>query len=147
MAKKKISIKTRLILYDKGKILLLKQTKPNGGKFTFVGGTIGKQEFAKDALVREAYEEAGILLKKEDLQLVHVLHKHMLDEQRIILYFKSANWGGEVRSREPFKFKEAQWFSLDNLPKNITGSIRQVLKMYRNGKLYSEQRKTKKASI
>lgn len=65
----------RLILYYKGQILLLRQTKPNGGNYTLPGGTVESNETAPQALVREAHEEAGVVLKEKDLQLVHVLEK------------------------------------------------------------------------
>ena len=76
------TIKARLILYHKGKILLLEQTKPNGGNYTLVGGTVEEREFARQALIRESFEEAGIRLREEDLQLVHVLHKIIDEEHR-----------------------------------------------------------------
>ncbi len=58
MANRKVSLKARLILYHKGKILLLKQTKPNGGNYTLVGGTVENFEYARQSLIRESYEEA-----------------------------------------------------------------------------------------
>ena len=54
-------VKARVILYDQGRILLLKQTKPNGGNYTLVGGTVEQEEFAVEALIRESKEEAGIM--------------------------------------------------------------------------------------
>jgi 8-oxo-dGTP pyrophosphatase MutT (NUDIX family) len=135
---KKLTLKTRLILYNRGSIMLLKQVRPNGGDYTFVGGNIESSEFAKQALVREAFEEAGIVIHPDDLRLAHVLHKKDRTGQRIILYFKTAVWQGELRNREPHKFKEAAWFSLDALPKNLSGTARHVLKMYRKGEMYSE---------
>ena len=59
----KLYLKTRLLLEHKGKILLLKQTSRNGGKYTLVGGNVEKYELVKPALVRESMEEAGIELK------------------------------------------------------------------------------------
>ncbi len=138
MAGLKIALKARLILYHKGKILLLKQTKPNGGNYTLVGGNVEKYEFAKQSLIRESYEEAGILLRAEDLQLVHVLHKVKNGQHRIVLYFKAYRWEGNLKARETHKFKEAEWFFLDGLPPNLTQTVRQVLEEYRNGMLYSE---------
>jgi 8-oxo-dGTP pyrophosphatase MutT (NUDIX family) len=141
MPKFKISLKARLILYHKGKILLLKQTKPNGGNYTLVGGTIEKKEFAKEALIRESYEEAGILIKEKELSLVHVLQKNEKGGQRIILYFKAKKWEGEIGSKEPDKFSHAKWFSLDGLPKNMTGTVKQVLKSYIKGIPFSTREK------
>ena len=138
MTKLKVSLKVRLILYHKGKILLLRQTKPNGGNYTLVGGNIEQKEFAKETLIREAYEEAGILLKQRNLQLVHVMHKLKKGEQRIIMYFKAYKWDGELRARETNKFKDAEWFSLDKLPPNLTVTVRQVLNKYKKGSSYSE---------
>lgn len=138
MADFKVSLKVRLILYHKGRILLLKQRKPKGGNYTLVGGTIERQELAKQTLIRESYEEAGILLKEKDLQLVHVLQKIKENEQRIVLYFKAYRWEGHVEARETHKFKSVEWFSLDDLPHNLTETIQQVLQAYRNGRIFSE---------
>ena len=138
MAKFKVSLKVRLILYDKGNILLLKQRKPKGGNYTLVGGTIERRELAKQTLVRESYEEAGLILNEKDLQLVHVIQKIRENEQRIVLYFKTYRWEGELKARETHKFKSVEWFPLDDLPQNLTKTVRQVLTAYKEGKIFSE---------
>ena len=135
-----VALKARLILYYKGQILLLRQTKPNGGNYTLVGGTVESAESARQSLIRESYEEAGIILQEKDLHLVHVLHKYGKGEQRMILYFKAYRWEGELKARETHKFKEAEWFDLEALPKNLTQTVRKVLEEYRHGNLYSEIR-------
>ncbi len=135
------NLKVRLILYNKGKILLLRQKKSLGGNYTLVGGTIENTEYALEALIRESEEEAGILLKAEDLQLVHVLHKRTKGKgHRITLYFKATKWDGEIKTGEPNKFKDVVWFSLDNLPANLSETVRHVLQEYRDGIMYSEFR-------
>ncbi len=137
MAIHKVLLKVRLILYYKGQILLLKQTKPNGGNYTLVGGNVESWETAPQALIREAYEEAGVMVKEKDLQLVHVLQKVKNGEQRITLYFKAYRWEGQLMAREVHKFKECEWFHLDKLPKNLTQTVRHVLKNYRDGVMFS----------
>lgn len=132
------TLKARLILYHKGKILLLQQTKPNGGNYTLVGGNVEKREFAQQALIRESFEEAGVVLKESDLQLVHVLHKVIGEEHRIVLYYKAYRWEGELKAKEVHKFKRTEWFYLEELPKNMTDTVRHVLVEYRHGHLYSE---------
>lgn len=143
MSSVKNSLKVRLILYHKGKILLLKQTKPNGGNYTLVGGNIESEEFAKLTLIRESYEEAGIILKEEDLRLAHVLHKFKGKVQRVVLYFKANKWEGDLKARETHKFKKAEWFDLEKLPKNLTETVRHVMAEYRHGSLYSELKREK----
>jgi ADP-ribose pyrophosphatase YjhB (NUDIX family) len=138
MPKRKVRIKVRLILYDRGNILLLKQTKPNGGNYTLVGGNLEKGEHAKEALIRESFEEAGITLQARDLELVHVLQKNTSKEQRFVLYFKAMRWEGKARSRERKKFKAAEWFDVDELPKNLTATVDHVMREYRRGMRYSE---------
>lgn len=137
MAKLKVTLKVRLILYYRGKILLLRQTKPNGGNYTLVGGTIEPGETAKACLIRESYEEAGLIIKEKELKLVHVLQKMHKNEQRIVLYFKAYRWEGELKARETHKFKKAEWFSLQKLPKNMTPTVRNVIEHYRHGDPFS----------
>jgi len=141
MAKFPVSLKARLLLIDRGQMLLLRQTKPNGGNFTLVGGTVEKAEFAKETLIRESYEEAGILLKEQDLELVHVLHKRSYKEHRIVLYFKAYNWMGRAASREQKKFKSADWYDVNALPNRLTETVSQVIAAYRQGRFYSELEK------
>ena len=131
-------IKARVILYDQGRILLLKQTTPNWGNYTLVGGTVEAEEYAREALIRESQEEAGIVLRAEDLNLVHVMHKRLVNGHRIGLYFKASRWEGQLRAREKEKFKDARWFDLDKLPRNLTGTVKKVLRCYRRGIFYSE---------
>lgn len=141
MAKFSVSLKARLILQSHGKLLLLKQTKPNGGNYSLVGGTIERKEFAVQTLIRESYEEAGIILDAADLELVHVLHKRSSREHRVVLYFRAYAYDGEPQSREPKKFSNVEWWSLRALPKNLTGTVRHVLKAYNAGLLYSDLEK------
>ncbi|MEZ4984472.1 MAG: NUDIX domain-containing protein [Saprospiraceae bacterium] len=132
-------IKARVILYDHGRILLLKQTKPNGGNYTLVGGTVEDEEFAVQALIRESREEAGIILHPKDLTLAHVMYKKKKDENRIGLFFHASKWEGNLRAREKEKFKSTNWFDLDHLPKNLTATVKHVLRCYRRGVFYSEE--------
>lgn len=136
-----INLKVRLILYDRGNILLLQQKKNLGGNYTLVGGTIEASEYAIGALIREAKEESGVILNEKDLQLVHVLHKRTkANSHRITLYFKATKWAGKIITGEPNKFKDAAWFPLDNLPPNLSETVAHVLREYRDGNLYSEFR-------
>ncbi len=139
MHRTKLTLKARLIIEHQGKILLLKQTNSNGGKYTLVGGTVENHELVKPALIRESMEEAGIELKRKDLRLVHTLHKKKGNtETRIVLYFRAINWGGDVESREPKKFKKTVWYPLHDLPANMSPTVRHFLDHYLRGSYFSE---------
>ena len=144
MAKFKVSLKARLLLEDRGRILLLKQTKPNGGNYSLIGGTIERREYALESLIRESFEEAGIRLTPADLTLVHVLHKRYKKrgrKHRIVLYFRAHHYEGKPESRELKKFENVEWHPYNTLPDNLTGTVRHVLREYGRGKLYSEMQK------
>lgn len=138
MAKTKILLKARLIVEDNGQILLLKQTELKGGKYTLIGGTVEDYEFAKKALIRESFEESGIVLEKKDLHLVHTLHKKKDAATRIVLYFKAIRWSGELKTGEPDKFKDVAWFDIEALPSGMSATVKHVLKHYQRGSRYSE---------
>ncbi|PPK85529.1 ADP-ribose pyrophosphatase YjhB (NUDIX family) [Neolewinella xylanilytica] len=144
MATFKVSLKARLILEDRGRILLLKQTKPNGGNYSLIGGTIERREYALESLIRESFEEAGVRLTPSDLSLVHVLHKRYKKrgkKHRIVLYFRAHHYEGEPESKELQKFENVEWHPYNSLPSNLTGTVRHVLKEYGRGKIYSEMEK------
>jgi len=138
MTKTKILLKARLIVENHGQILLLKQTIQNGGKYTLIGGTVEDYEFARKALIRESFEESGVVVNAKDLQLVHTLHKKKDEITRIVLYFKAIKWSGKIKSGEPKKFIKVDWYSIDRLPKGMSATVRHALKHYRRGSRYSE---------
>ena len=140
MANFPVKLKARLLLIQKGEILLLKQTKPNGGNFTLPGGTIESIEFAKEALIRETREEVGIQLTKEDLELAHVMHKKSDEKHRIVFYFRANIYSGRPKPREHDKFSRLEWRDLQSLPERLTPTVKTVLKKLRAGKSYSETR-------
>ena len=141
MANFKVTLKARLLLEDRGRVLLLKQTKPNGGNYSLIGGTIERQEYAAETLIRESYEEAGVELTRADLTLVHTLHKRYKRAHRIVLYFRAHHYEGQIRSREREKFENVAWHPYDALPPNLTATVRHVLQEYRRGRIYSEMEK------
>jgi ADP-ribose pyrophosphatase YjhB (NUDIX family) len=130
----------RLILEEKGKLLFLRQTKRNGGRYTLIGGNVEEQEFAREALIREAKEEADIHVLAENLSLVHVLHRHKLakNETLLVLYFKTSTFYGEPESKETHKFKDVAWLPGDSLPEEVSKPTRHVLDCIRRGEIYSE---------
>jgi 8-oxo-dGTP diphosphatase len=134
------SFAVRLILEKEGQLLFLLQTQKNGGGFSLVGGNVESREFAREALCREAKEEAGITIEPADLNLIHVLHRHKLrkNEELLVLYFKATRFLGEPNSLEPKKFSDVRWFPIDNLPAEVSKPTLHVLKHIRAGEIYSE---------
>jgi len=130
----------RLILEENGKLLFLRQTKRNGGRYTLIGGNVEEQEFAREALAREAKEEADIHVEPADLSLVHVLHRHKLakSETLLVLYFKASKFYGEPESMETHKFNDVAWLPSNLLPDEVSKPTLHVLECIQRNEIYSE---------
>jgi len=133
-----IDIKARLILKKEDQVLLCIQRTAKGRKFTLAGGRIEGMEYAREALIREAFEEIGIKLKKQDLKLVHVLHKKNKKGNVVTFYFKSSHWEGMIKNKEPQNFYGVEWHLIGQLPGRTSPTTKHVINKVLQGKIYSE---------
>ncbi|MFD5618886.1 NUDIX domain-containing protein [Streptomyces yangpuensis] len=99
-----------------------------------------EQESAVGALVREAQEEAGLVIDPADVDLVHLVH--VRDQPgappRMQLVFRARRWRGEPRLREPDRCVSWNWWPLDALPEPIVPYARAALEGIRAGRPYTE---------
>ena len=143
MAIHRMIITSRLILEHFGQTLFLEQTSRNGGGLSFPGGKVERTEFAREGLVRETLEEIGAVIDIKQLDLVHVMHRNLSSATEVIFFFRASQWLGELRVREPAKFKAIRWVDNEVLPDELVAAMRHALKKYRKGKLFSEFPKEK----
>ncbi|MCK5027559.1 MAG: NUDIX domain-containing protein [Candidatus Pacebacteria bacterium] len=136
----KIFIAAYLILVKEGRVLFLKRanTGYQDGNYSLIAGHLDGGETAKESIVREAKEEAGIVLDPADLEVVHVMHRWNPDREYIDVYIKAENWKGEIVNKEPEKCDELTWFSLDDLPKNIVAEVRSAIEDVERNVFYSD---------
>ena len=136
----KVFIACYLFLKNDNKILLLRRynTGYQDGNYTMVSGHIEEGETAITAMKREALEEAGIDIQKEDLRVVHVEQRKSSDREYVDFYLTAEKWIGNPENKEPDKCDDLRWFELDKLPKNIISYIPIVIKKVQNGEIYSE---------
>jgi 8-oxo-dGTP diphosphatase len=137
---------TRLLLEYREHTLYLLQTPENGGGFTLPGGKIEGEEFAKEGLIREAFEEIGIILTKKSLKLVHVMHKRLKSTTEIIFFFKAKMWEGEIVVKETDKFKDSKWLPHDEAPKRLPAVIKVAMSKIQEDKMFSQYPSTVKKS-
>lgn len=135
----KAVVSAYLILQKDSKTLLSlrKDTGYEDGKYGLVAGHVEQGESVKAAMVREAYEEIGIKIKPESLQLVHIMHRKT-DRNNIDFFFRCCDYDGDIINKEPNKCAEINFFSGVDIPFNTIGYIRQVLLISMEGKNYSE---------
>jgi 8-oxo-dGTP diphosphatase len=135
----------RLLLECDKQFLFLEQTPLNGGGLTLPGGKIEKEEFAKEALVREVLEEIGVQIAKKSLKLVHVTHRITDNASEIILFFYSASeCFVEAEMKEPQKFQKTVLVPTDKVPKELTSVLKHALASMNKGKFFSQFPKVKK---
>jgi 8-oxo-dGTP diphosphatase len=138
-------ITARLLLEYREHFLFLQQTPRNGDGFTLPGGKIEGEEFAKEALVREVFEEVGIVISHKALRLVHVTHRRIDSVVEIIFFFHcNKNWSGEPIVKEPEKFQNAVWLPMDEPPAKLTSVLTHALEAWKNGKFFTQFPKVKK---
>ncbi|MFE5943959.1 NUDIX domain-containing protein [Streptomyces sp. NPDC056480] len=144
-----------LYLERAGRILLGRRHPDSayaGGSWHALAGHC-EAESATACLVREAYEEAGLVIDREDLQLVHTVH--VVDrpwsegegagEQpgarppRIQLFFRARRWEGTPELREPDKCLEWQWWNPRDLPEPIVPYTRAAIEGIQDGLPYTER--------
>lgn len=99
-----------------------------------------EQESAITCLIREAREEAGLLIEPQDVALVHVVHiiDRAGDQPRLGFFFRARAWRGEPQLCEPDKCTEWQFWDPTALPEALVPYTRGVIEAIRAGHLYSE---------
>ena len=102
----KLIPEAHLLLVRDGSILLLRRcnTGYEDGKYGVVAGHLDGDETATQAMAREAFEEAGIVVDRDDLTLAHVMHRRHRDE-RLSFFFTAAQWCGTPENKEPHKWR------------------------------------------
>lgn len=99
-----------------------------------------EREAAVACLVREAKEEAGLLIDPSGVELVHVVH--LLDppqaRPRIQLVFRARTWSGSPEVLEPDRCAEWRWWPPEALPHKLVPYTRTAIEGILAGHAYSE---------
>ncbi|MCX4960324.1 NUDIX hydrolase [Streptomyces virginiae] len=99
-----------------------------------------EQESAVTCLVREAAEEAGLVIDPGDVDLVHVVHQvnEPGGRPRMQLVFRARRWQGTPEVREPDRCLSWGWWPADDLPEPVVPYTRAAIEAIRAGRLYTE---------
>ncbi len=126
-----------LLLIKENQILLLKRanTGYEDGKYSLVAGHMDGNETIKQAMMREAREEAGIIIYEEDIEIATFLHRKT-DPERFDFFLQCKKWNGEVENKEPDKCSELNWYDINNLPSNIIPCVKKAIENYQNNIMF-----------
>ena len=105
-------------------LLQLRQgTGYRDGHWATLAGHVEVGESVHEAAVREAAEEAGIVVRPEDLHALVALHRFERGgpsvEQRVDVFFEVTVWSGTPALREAERAAAMGWFPLDALPEPV----------------------------
>ncbi|MFF9901248.1 NUDIX domain-containing protein [Streptomyces longispororuber] len=108
-----------LILERDGAVCLAERqgTGYADGLLNLPSGKLDEHEDVFDAVIREAREETGLVIEREALRIVHVMHfRNPEGEPRVGWFFVAGQWEGEPRNMEPHKCAGLSWHPIDHLP-------------------------------
>lgn len=119
-----------LILENGDRILLLKRqnTGFRDGYWSLIAGHVDEGENFREAMVREAEEEAEIQIQLEDIEPYAVMHRDSEDSPYVDVFFTCKRWEGEIENGEPEKCEKLEWFEKDDLPENTIEFVRKAIK-------------------
>ncbi|HEX5503811.1 MAG TPA: NUDIX domain-containing protein [Thermomicrobiales bacterium] len=136
-----VPVTAHLILVQGDRVLLSRRCNTGyaDGLYSVVAGHLDGGEEVVVAAIREAREEAGIVIAPADLAVVGVMHRLEGDE-RVDFFLAASRWAGEAVNAEPHKCAELAWHPLDRLPEDIVPYVRLALDRYRRapGRLWFE---------
>lgn len=129
----KMYVAVHLFIVKESKILLLRRynTGYEDGNYSVPAGHVDGNETFIEAAIREAKEEAGIVIKKETILPVQVMHRKKSFEERIDYFLEAFTWEGEIKNMEPHKCDKLEWFEIDKLPDNTIPYIKYAIENYK----------------
>ena len=122
-------------------ILMLKRAGTGycDGYYDLPGGHLEANEDIFDGMIREAKEEIGISIKREDMEILHIYHRYKRGMLKFV--FKADKYDGTPINNEPDKCEKIEWIDFENLPENIVPSIKIELDNIKRGIYYSKEEK------
>lgn len=139
MARTKVYLAVHLFLIQDHKVLLLRRfnTGYEDGKYSVCAGHVEADENYIDAMIREAKEEIGIDIEKEDLKAIQIMHRKS-DSERMDYFFECTNYSMTVSNCELDKCDELKWVDLNELPDNTIPYVKHAISEYIAHKTFTQ---------
>jgi len=113
-----------LAIDDQSRVCLVRHTYLPG--WHLPGGGVERGEHALDAAIKEAREEAGLIIRPEDLRLISIHTNFAYFKGDHVLLYRANAWTIEPTDRA-HEIAEHGFFSLTDLPPGTTASTQRRL--------------------
>lgn len=132
-------VAVHLLLVRDGQLLLLRRfaTGYEDGNYSVPAGHLDGGEPVTSAAIREAWEEVGVAIARQDLRVALVMHRRA-EEERIDVFLEAERLHGEPHNREPHKCDELRWCPIDALPENVVPYVGHAIACVRQGTTFDE---------
>ncbi|MFA4993964.1 MAG: NUDIX domain-containing protein [Bdellovibrionales bacterium] len=128
-----------VLLKGKEVLLLLRQnTGFCDGSYSVIAGHLDGGESSTAAMVREAFEEADIVVRPKDMAFSCIVHRFSPDRESIDLFYVCKKWKNEICNKEPHKCGGLRFFPVNKLPKNMVPYVREGIARSLSPKPYCE---------
>jgi len=141
MSYPRFPVAVHVLLLRGDKVLLVRRcnTGFEDGKLSVVAGHVEPGEAVTQAAVREAYEEVGIVLSRDRLRVVGVIHRRSHEERvDFFLAYPLEHDGEEPQNREREKCSELVWANLGRLPDDTIPYVRAGIENFKSGMWFQE---------
>ena len=122
---------------ERGEIFFLRRANTGwaDGLLTFPAGHVDKGESILHAAAREVREEAGVEVREEDLEFLHVDY---IRDECVNFYFRTHVWSGTPHLAEPHASSEVLWVAKENVPKDVIPQLHNLFSQVEKGSYFSD---------
>lgn len=123
-----------LFLVIDGKILVEKRKNREycNGQYDVIASHILGGENAIDAIIRTAKTEVNIVIKKEDLDIVQVMHQNDNGLEYINYFFIATKYSGVINNNESQFCENLEWVDFKYPINNLEDYINEAIRNYFN---------------
>ena len=134
-----------LVLIENDSLLCLRRanTGIEDGLYVVPMGGVQEGETPLEAIVRESFEEVGVIVQPQDLTMAHLMYRKHTQPDGYFFYqqdifFVTQRHTGQIENKEPHKADRVEFLPLTDLPDNFSPCVRKALTCLMEGITYSE---------